>query len=80
MYPREITLIILLIGTGTAAYTRMVFTLECLEDLDQSYKKLGLRLFTFQGKPTEIFDMLIKVKPRFLKSSLKKITKDPHIF
>ncbi|XP_064627146.1 cryptochrome-1-like isoform X2 [Lineus longissimus] len=47
-------------GTYSAGYNRWRFLHECLQDLDESYKKAGGRLYVFQGEPLEIFSNIFK--------------------
>ncbi|KAL3882520.1 hypothetical protein ACJMK2_028856 [Sinanodonta woodiana] len=47
-------------GTNTAGFNRMRFLLECLQDLDESFKKVGGRLFIFHGKPKAVFTRLFE--------------------
>jgi len=48
-------------------YNKMAFLVECLEDLDQSFKKFGGKLICVKGKPTEV---LANLKKRLTISSL----------
>ena len=45
-------------GTFLCGYNRMAYLLECLEDLDNRFKKMGTKLHLFKGKPVEIFQHL----------------------
>ncbi len=54
------------LGTGSAAYTRMRFTIECLHDLDTKFKEIGTRLFCFRGDPKDIITMLINVSTHYV--------------
>uniref|UniRef100_A0A182Z9F6 Cryptochrome-1 n=1 Tax=Biomphalaria glabrata TaxID=6526 RepID=A0A182Z9F6_BIOGL len=47
-------------GISTAAFPRMQFLLETLQDLDENLKSHGSRLYSFQGDPVEIFKKLIE--------------------
>lgn len=51
-----------LIGTKTAGFNRMRFLLESLNDLDQSFKKHGGRLFVFTGDPINILSHLFQAR------------------
>lgn len=48
-------------GTKTAGYNRMRFLLESLQDLDESLKKYGGRLYIFHGDPVKILSGLFTV-------------------
>ena len=42
-------------------YPRMRFLLECLQDLDDSLRKKGFRLFVLYGMPEKVFPKLFQV-------------------
>jgi len=46
-------------GTFHSGYNRWRFLLQCLEDLDQSFRERGGRLWIFHGDPKEIFLRLV---------------------
>ena len=60
VYPVRIT-VAMCSGTGTSGYNRRRFLHESLQDLDNSFKKLGGRLYVFEDKPTSVFKGLFDV-------------------
>ncbi|ESO98033.1 hypothetical protein LOTGIDRAFT_143281 [Lottia gigantea] len=55
-------------GTKTAAYPRMKFLVESLNDLDRQFRALGGRLYCFRGDPVKIFTNL------FVEWNVSKLT------
>ncbi|XP_076439549.1 cryptochrome-1-like [Babylonia areolata] len=47
-------------GTAHVGYPRMRFLLECLKDLDESFRKNGSRLFVLHGMPEKVFPKLFQ--------------------
>ncbi|CAG5120301.1 unnamed protein product [Candidula unifasciata] len=47
-------------GISTAAFPRMQFLMETLQDLDENLKTCGSRLHVFRGNPVEVFGKLIE--------------------
>ncbi|KAL8561485.1 hypothetical protein ACOMHN_011167 [Nucella lapillus] len=47
-------------GTCNVGYPRMQFLLECLRDLDESFRKVGTRLFVLHGMPEKVFPKLFQ--------------------
>jgi len=46
--------------TASCRWNKMMFLLECLEDLDNSFSEVGGRLYMVLGQPTEVFRRLQK--------------------
>ncbi|GFO20146.1 cryptochrome-1 [Plakobranchus ocellatus] len=47
-------------GVSTAAFPRMQFLFETLEDLDNNLQALGTRLYFLKGDPVEVFEKLFE--------------------
>ncbi|XP_059155704.1 cryptochrome-1-like [Physella acuta] len=47
-------------GIATAAFPRMQFLLQTLQDLDDNLRKHGTRLYTFHGDPVGVFKKLFE--------------------
>jgi cryptochrome len=48
------------VQNANVGVNRWRFLVECLQNLDDSLKKLGLRLYVVKGKPLEVFERIFK--------------------
>ncbi|GLH04461.1 Cryptochrome 2 transcript variant e [Gryllus bimaculatus] len=51
-------------GSSNVGINKWRFLLQCLEDLDQSLRKLNSRLFVVRGQPADALPKLFKVSTR----------------
>jgi cryptochrome len=48
------------VQNANVGVNRWRFLVECLQNLDDSLKKLGLRLYVLKGNPLEVFERIFK--------------------